>query len=44
MGNSEVSMNEGDIVELLKIGCAGWWFVKVIGKRGLLGNVREGEF
>ncbi|XP_062710424.1 guanine nucleotide exchange factor DBS isoform X4 [Aedes albopictus] len=31
MGNSEVSMKEGDIVELLKIGCAGWWFVKVIG-------------
>lgn len=31
MGNSEVSMKETDIVELLKIGCAGWWFVKVIG-------------
>ncbi|XP_062552790.1 uncharacterized protein LOC134217961 isoform X1 [Armigeres subalbatus] len=31
MGNSEVSMKEGDMVELLKIGCAGWWFVKVIG-------------
>ncbi|XP_055603317.1 uncharacterized protein LOC129751686 isoform X1 [Uranotaenia lowii] len=31
MGNSEVSMKEGDIVELLKIGCAGWWFVKVVG-------------
>ncbi|XP_053683186.1 guanine nucleotide exchange factor DBS isoform X2 [Sabethes cyaneus] len=31
MGNSEVSMKEGDIVELLKIGCAGWWFVKVTG-------------
>ncbi|XP_058464831.1 guanine nucleotide exchange factor DBS isoform X3 [Malaya genurostris] len=31
MGNSEVSMKEGDIVELLKIGCAGWWFVKVAG-------------
>ncbi|XP_055535957.1 uncharacterized protein LOC129724807 isoform X7 [Wyeomyia smithii] len=31
MGNSEVSMKDGDIVELLKIGCAGWWFVKVIG-------------
>lgn len=25
-------MKEGDIVELLKIGCAGWWFVKVIGR------------
>jgi pleckstrin homology domain-containing family G member 4 len=31
MGNSEVEMKEGDIVELLKIGCAGWWFVKVLG-------------
>ncbi|XP_017778682.1 PREDICTED: guanine nucleotide exchange factor DBS isoform X2 [Nicrophorus vespilloides] len=31
VGSSEVSMREGDIVELLKIGCAGWWFVKVIG-------------
>ncbi|XP_055627661.1 uncharacterized protein LOC129769411 isoform X3 [Toxorhynchites rutilus septentrionalis] len=30
MGNSEVSMKEGDIVELLKIGCAGWWFVKTM--------------
>lgn len=25
-------MREGDMVELLKVGCAGWWFVKVIGK------------
>lgn len=31
MGHSEVSMKEGDAVELLKIGCAGWWFVKVLG-------------
>ncbi|XP_058066484.1 guanine nucleotide exchange factor DBS isoform X1 [Anopheles bellator] len=30
MGNSEVSMKESDLVELLKVGCAGWWFVKVI--------------
>lgn len=29
IGRSEVSMSEGDVVELLKIGCAGWWFVKV---------------
>lgn len=33
MGNSEVSMKEGSAVELKKIGCAGWWFVKVLGKR-----------
>ncbi|CAH1980535.1 unnamed protein product [Acanthoscelides obtectus] len=31
VGNSEVNMKEGDIVELLKVGCAGWWFVKMIG-------------
>lgn len=33
VGHSEVSMKEGDTVELLKVGCAGWWFVKVLGKR-----------
>lgn len=31
MGHSEVTMKEGDNVELLKVGCAGWWFVKVLG-------------
>ncbi|XP_050314166.1 guanine nucleotide exchange factor DBS-like isoform X2 [Anthonomus grandis grandis] len=31
IGSSEVNMKEGDIVELLKVGCAGWWFVKLIG-------------
>ncbi|CAG9759980.1 unnamed protein product [Ceutorhynchus assimilis] len=31
IGSSEVNMREGDIVELLKVGCAGWWFVKVVG-------------
>ncbi|XP_035793105.1 guanine nucleotide exchange factor DBS-like isoform X3 [Anopheles albimanus] len=30
IGNSEVTMKESDVVELLKVGCAGWWFVKVI--------------
>lgn len=30
MGHSEVSMKEGDVVELLKIGCAGWWYVKIL--------------
>ncbi|CRL00204.1 CLUMA_CG013478, isoform A [Clunio marinus] len=30
MGNSEVSMKEGDVVELKKVGCAGWWFVRVL--------------
>lgn len=29
IGRSEVSMTEGDVVELLKVGCAGWWFVRV---------------
>lgn len=32
MGNSEVSMKEGDHVELLKMGCAGWWYVKILCK------------
>jgi hypothetical protein len=32
MGHSEVSMHEGDAVELVKVGCAGWWYIKVIGK------------
>jgi SH3 domain len=32
MGSSEVTMHEGDSIELLKIGCAGWWFVKVAGR------------
>lgn len=32
MGHSEVTMKEGDNVELLKVGCAGWWFVKVLGE------------
>ncbi|XP_065353804.1 guanine nucleotide exchange factor DBS-like isoform X3 [Cloeon dipterum] len=31
MGSSEVTMHEGDVIELLKVGCAGWWFVKVLG-------------
>lgn len=30
VGHSEVSMKEGDTVELLKVGCAGWWFVRVL--------------
>ncbi|XP_014229850.1 guanine nucleotide exchange factor DBS-like isoform X2 [Trichogramma pretiosum] len=31
MGQSEVTMREGDSLELLKVGCAGWWFVKLVG-------------
>ncbi|XP_014604123.1 PREDICTED: guanine nucleotide exchange factor DBS-like isoform X2 [Polistes canadensis] len=31
VGQSEVTMHEGDNLELLKVGCAGWWFVKLIG-------------
>jgi len=30
MSTGEVSLKEGDIVNMLKVGCAGWWFVKVI--------------
>ncbi|XP_044741334.1 guanine nucleotide exchange factor DBS-like isoform X4 [Chrysoperla carnea] len=28
IGHNEVSIKEGDIFELLKVGCAGWWFVR----------------
>lgn len=28
MGHAEISVKEGDIVTLVKVGCAGWWFVK----------------
>lgn len=31
MGNSEVSLKEGATVELRKLGCAGWVFVKKLG-------------
>ncbi|XP_044580212.1 guanine nucleotide exchange factor DBS-like isoform X5 [Cotesia glomerata] len=31
VGPAEVTMREGDHLELLKVGCAGWWFVKLIG-------------
>ncbi|KAJ8670670.1 hypothetical protein QAD02_001929 [Eretmocerus hayati] len=31
MGQSEVTMREGEQLELLKVGCAGWWFVKLVG-------------
>nr|XP_041631624.1 guanine nucleotide exchange factor DBS isoform X5 [Drosophila kikkawai] len=30
MGHSEVSLREGDTIELLKVGCAGWWYVRVL--------------
>nr|CAD7571556.1 unnamed protein product [Timema californicum] len=29
MGQGEVSMKESDVVELFKVGCAGWWYIKV---------------
>ncbi|KAL0268315.1 UNVERIFIED_CONTAM: hypothetical protein PYX00_010309 [Menopon gallinae] len=29
-GHSEISLREGDMVEILKIGCGGWWYVKVL--------------
>ncbi|KAK4316259.1 hypothetical protein Pmani_012567 [Petrolisthes manimaculis] len=31
MGGSEVSLREGDHVDLIKVGCAGWWYVRVAG-------------
>lgn len=32
IGHNEVSIKEGDIFELLKVGCAGWWFVRFSSK------------
>lgn len=37
MGHSEVSMREGEAIELLKVGCAGWWYVRVLGNWSLNG-------
>ncbi|BES92094.1 RhoGEF [Nesidiocoris tenuis] len=30
-GHNELPMKEGDIVTLLKVGCAGWWYVRLSG-------------
>ena len=27
----EVNLQEGEVVELVKIGCAGWWYVRTVG-------------
>uniref|UniRef100_A0A6P4FMQ7 Guanine nucleotide exchange factor DBS-like n=1 Tax=Drosophila rhopaloa TaxID=1041015 RepID=A0A6P4FMQ7_DRORH len=29
-GHSEVSMREGDTIELLKVGCDGWWYIRAL--------------
>ncbi|XP_073991103.1 guanine nucleotide exchange factor DBS-like isoform X4 [Rhodnius prolixus] len=31
VGHSELSMQEGDLVTLVKVGCAGWWYVRLYG-------------
>lgn len=31
VGASEVSLREGQQAELLKVGCAGWWYVRLAG-------------
>ena len=31
LSNSELTMKEGDFVSLLKVGCAGWWYVRAFG-------------
>uniref|UniRef100_A0A146KXI3 Guanine nucleotide exchange factor DBS n=4 Tax=Lygus hesperus TaxID=30085 RepID=A0A146KXI3_LYGHE len=30
-GHNELPMKEGDLVTLLKVGCAGWWYVRLYG-------------
>ncbi|CAH2050076.1 unnamed protein product, partial [Iphiclides podalirius] len=34
VGASEVSLREGQQAELLKVGCAGWWYVRLAGGQG----------
>ncbi|XP_012551107.1 guanine nucleotide exchange factor DBS isoform X2 [Bombyx mori] len=34
VGPSEVSLREGQHAELLKVGCAGWWYVRLAGGQG----------
>ncbi|CAH2989559.1 unnamed protein product [Chilo suppressalis] len=34
VGASEVSLREGQHAELLKVGCAGWWYVRLAGGQG----------
>ncbi|XP_026320242.1 guanine nucleotide exchange factor DBS-like isoform X3 [Hyposmocoma kahamanoa] len=34
VGTSEVSLREGQQAELLKVGCAGWWYVRLAGGHG----------
>ncbi|XP_047985219.1 guanine nucleotide exchange factor DBS-like isoform X2 [Leguminivora glycinivorella] len=34
VGASEVSLREGQQAELLKVGCAGWWYVRLAGGHG----------
>ena len=33
----EVNLTEGEVVELVKIGCAGWWYVRLTGEQPLVG-------
>ncbi|XP_061385707.1 guanine nucleotide exchange factor DBS-like isoform X4 [Danaus plexippus] len=34
VGASEVSLREGQHADLLKVGCAGWWYVRLAGGQG----------
>ncbi|XP_014241574.1 guanine nucleotide exchange factor DBS-like isoform X7 [Cimex lectularius] len=40
VGHSELSVHEGDLVTLLKVGLAGWWYVRLYGVSE--GSRREG--
>ena len=33
----QVILTEGEVVELVKIGCAGWWYVRLTGEQPLVG-------
>ena len=28
LSDRELSMQEGEVVELIKVGCGGWWYVR----------------
>lgn len=35
LGPAEVSLKEGDVVSLIKVGCGGWWFVRILSSESI---------
>lgn len=44
VGASEVSLREGQQAELLKVGCAGWWYVRLAGQSTITYVLSQGRF